>query len=151
MREPRRIAWSGGSWRRRALRRFRKAAVGWFWIFIRPRIQLVLFYSKEIHFSTYLFGPGQHLQQGDQLEKQLGIEPLRRKPEGVGQWWIGPVGPFARDTEAAAFQLAEDQRVDTRYASFLEYFEALAAQRVERMEDFSPSQRRTGLKVQFAL
>ena len=31
-------------------------------------------------------------------------------------------GPFARNAEAAAFQLAEDQHVDTRYASFLEYF-----------------------------
>ena len=59
---------------------------------------------------------------------------------------IGPVGPFARNTEAAALQLAEDQRVDTRYASFLEYFEASAAQRMERMPDFSPSQRRTALK-----
>ena len=35
---PRRIAWSGGNRRRRTLRRFRKAAVGSFWIFIRPRI-----------------------------------------------------------------------------------------------------------------
>ena len=85
----------------------------------------------KIHFSTYLFRLNQHLEQGDQLEKGLGIEPSRRKPEGVGQWWIGPVGPFACDTKAAALQLAEDQRINTGYASFLEYLEALAAQWVE--------------------
>src|SRR5215467_8775884 len=142
MREPRRIAWSGGSWRSSALRRFRNAAGGWFNVFfIRPRIQLVRFYNRVIHFSTYLFGFNQHLEEGDQLQKRLGIEPSRRKTEGVGQWWIGPVGPFACDTEAAAVQLAEDQPVNTGYASFLEYFEALAAQRVERVADFGPSQR----------
>ena len=76
----------------------------------------------------------------------MAIQPLRRKHEGLRQWRVGPVGPFARDTEAAALQLTKDQRVDTSYPPFFEYFEALAAQGMERVTDFSPSQRRTGLK-----
>ena len=53
---------------------------------------------------------------------------------------IGPVGPLARDAKAATLALAEDQGVDPCYASFLEYFEALAAKRMERMTDLRPSQ-----------
>jgi hypothetical protein len=49
---------------------------------------------------------------------------------------------FARDAETAAFQLAEDKSIDARYASLLEYFEALASQWMERVADLSPSQMR---------
>ena len=46
----------------------------------------------------------------------------------------------------APLQLAENQRVDAPYASFLEYFEALAPKRVERVTDLSPSQMRTAIE-----
>ena len=74
---------------------------------------------------------GQLLQQSNQLEKRVGIEPLRRETERVVGRRIGPVGPFARDAEGAAIQLTEDQSVDAGQASFLEYFEVLASKRVE--------------------
>ena len=93
-----------------------------------------------------MVGSGELVQQGNQLEKRLGIEPLRRETERVVQGRIGPVGPFARDAEGAALQLAEDQSVDAGQASFLEHFEALAPKRVGRVTDLSPSQMRAGLK-----
>jgi hypothetical protein len=86
------------------------------------------------------------LHQGDQIEKRLGIESAGRETDRVVQGRIGPVGPFARDTETAPVQLAKDQRVYTGYASFLEYFEALTPKRVERVADLRRSQMRTGLK-----
>ena len=76
----------------------------------------------------------------------MAIQPLRRKHEGLRQWRVGPVGPFACNTEAPALQPSEDQRVDIGYSSFLEYFEALAPKRMERMTDFCPSQMRTAIK-----
>src|SRR5207248_10815992 len=71
-----------------------------------------------------------------QLEKRVGIESLRLETEGVIPRRIGPVRPLARDAEAATLAFAEDQSVHPRYTSFLEYFEALASKRMERMRDF---------------
>lgn len=86
------------------------------------------------------------LQQSGQLEKRPGLQPAQRQLERIIPRRIGPVRPLARDAETAPLALAEDQRVDARYPSLLEYFEALASKRMERMTDLSPSQRRTGLK-----
>ena len=48
-------------------------------------------------------------------------------------------GVFVKRARFATFGLAQDQRVNSRYASFLKYFEALAAPRMERMPDLRPS------------
>jgi len=54
------------------------------------------------------------------------------------------VGPFPRDGEAAAFGVAQDQRVDPRDAPRLEHSKALAATWMERMPDLSPTRRVAG-------
>jgi len=40
---------------------------------------------------------------------------------------IGPVGPFAREAESAAFQIAENQSIGSGYTALLDYLEALAS------------------------
>jgi hypothetical protein len=59
---------------------------------------------------------------------------------------IGPVRPIARDAETAELTLAENQRIDARYAPFLEYFEALPSKRMIWMTDLRPSQIRTAVQ-----
>ena len=93
-----------------------------------------------------MVGCGELVQQGNQLEKRLGIEPLWRETERVVQGRIGPVGPFARDAEGAALQLAQDERVDATCAPLFEYFEVLASKRVEGVTNLRPSQMHAGLK-----
>jgi hypothetical protein len=80
------------------------------------------------------------LNKSGQLAKRLGFEPAWPQTKRVISRRIAPVSPVARDAKAATLVLLEDQRINARYTSFLEYFEALASKRMERMADFRPSQ-----------
>ena len=61
----------------------------------------------KIHFSILLFGIGQLLQQGGQLEETIGIEPTQWQPEQVARRGVGPVCPFAGNAKTATIQLPE--------------------------------------------
>jgi len=85
-------------------------------------------------------------QKSNQLEKRLGVEPAGREAQRVMHRRIGPVRPLARDAETADLAIAENQRIDARYAPLLEYFEALAPKWMKRMTDLRPSQIRTAVQ-----
>jgi hypothetical protein len=55
-----------------------------------------------------------------------------------------PIGPFLRHCERAEIRIAQAQRLDARDTSDLPYIEPPAAQGMERVDDFSRSQRLVG-------
>ena len=84
----------------------------------------------------------QFSQQVGQLQKRLDSKLVRRlrKPDGCNR--KVPVRPLLGDGVAAPIGMSENDGIDACYASGLEDFKALAAQRVERMGDRRPSQTR---------
>ena len=73
------------------------------------------------------------------------MAPLLIKPAGMMLFYTG-ADTLARNAEGTTLQLAENERVDTGYAPFLENFKSPTTQRVEGMGDLCPSQRRMGHK-----
>jgi len=80
---------------------------------------------------------GELVDQRDQLQQHVQIEAAHgvvingRSP---------PIGPFARNAEAAAIYMTEQQCVDARDAARLEDRKTLAPEWMKRMADLSPSQ-----------
>ena len=81
-------------------------------------------------------------QQVGQLQKRLENALLRRlrRPDGCNR--KVPVRPLLGDGVATPIGMSENEGIDACYASRLEDFKALVAQRVERMGDRRPSQTR---------
>ena len=85
------------------------------------------------------------IDQHDQVQQHAQIETTHCDLTGILDRGRAPVGPFAGNAEAAAFYLTQKQRVDTRDAARLQYWKALALERMKRMADLSPTQIRVGL------
>ncbi len=80
------------------------------------------------------------IDQHDQVQQHAQIETTRCDVTGILDRWRAPVGPFAGNAEAAAFYVTQKQRVDTRDAARLQYWEALALERMKWMTDLRPTQ-----------
>ena len=93
--------------------------------------------------STFFLLACHVFQKSNQFEKRFCIETARWETERVANRRISPVCPLTRDGETAVRGLAQNQRVDTGYASLLEHFKALPSKRMKWMTDFRPSQIRT--------
>ena len=83
----------------------------------------------------------QLFHQRDQIEEKLNIEPPERHTDRLVGARRSPISPFFGYGEAAALGIAQNERVDATYPSFLQYEEGLAFAWMKGMADLSPTQR----------
>ena len=83
---------------------------------------------------------GKVIDQRDQFQQHAQIEVAHGDVTIIGNRRCAPIGPFARNAEAAALCMTQKQCVGAGDTPRLQYGKALASEGMKRMTDLSPTQ-----------